>query len=158
MEKHQYDHFYNQNQVGQSHFFTNNQNFGGNNQIPESNNFNHQSNQNLHGNNYTNQNFGCNNPIHQNYDNFSTNYGLNSTYNDMFNQKPTIIATTTNVNNPNNPFIVGEHFYQNDYCNCNQNVTIDQNSKKLLFFMASQIQNLQNTINQLLDNISNNDR
>nr|CAG8579810.1 15606_t:CDS:1 [Entrophospora candida] len=157
MEKHQY--CYNQNQVGQSHFFTNNQNFGGNNQIPESNNFNHQNNQILYGSNYINQNLGCNNPIHQNCDNFNPNYGQNSTYDDIFDQKPTTIATNMNVNNPNNPFIVGEHLYQNDYCNCNQNVTIDQNSnKKLLVFMAYQIQSLQNTINQLLYNISNNNR
>ena len=132
---------------------TNHQNLGDNNYIhqnPGGDNFDHQNSQIVR-NNYINQNSG---EILQNDDIFNQNSSLN----DIIYQNPTV---ATNINHhPNNSFGIGEGSYQNGYFNHHQNsntnnsmVTVDQNNnEQLLIYILSQLQNIKNAINQILNN------
>nr|CAG8601975.1 7600_t:CDS:1 [Entrophospora candida] len=124
---------------------TNHQNLGGNNYTHQNHGENDLNSQNV-GNNYTNQNSG---EILQ-----SNNFNQYSSLNDVIYQNPT---TATNINyHPNNSFGIGEGSYQNSI---NSIVTIDQNNnEQLLIYIASQLQNIQNAINQFLVNSRNNNR
>ncbi|CAH1766343.1 12249_t:CDS:1 [Entrophospora sp. SA101] len=137
--------FNNHNPVNQNLVSTNHQNLGDNNYVHQNSggdNFDHQNSQNT-GNNYTNQNFG---EILQSIDNFNQN----SSHNDIIYQNP---ITATNINQPNNPFGIGEGSYQNDYFqnSINSIITIDQNNnEQLLVHIESQLRNIQNDINQVI--------
>nr|CAG8444943.1 8819_t:CDS:1 [Entrophospora candida] len=124
---------------------TNHQNLGGNNYTCQNHGENVLNSQNV-GNNYTNQNSG---EILQ-----SNNFNQYSSLNDIIYQN---LTTTTNINHhPNNSFEIGEGSYQNSI---NSTVTTDQNNnEQLLIYIASQLQNIQNAINQFLVNSRNNNR
>nr|CAG8444930.1 8818_t:CDS:1 [Entrophospora candida] len=110
--------------------------------------------QNLGGNNYTHQNHGENDLNSQNVgNNYTSQNSGEIIQSNNFNQ----YSTAMNINyHPNNSFGIGEGSYQNSI---NSTVTTDQNNiEQLLIYIASQLQNIQNAINQFLVNSRNNNR